>query len=200
MKILAAEFIESTTEPHRFAGARLPEVAIAGRSNVGKSSLINALFHRKALAKISRTPGKTRTVNFFRVATSDPRIGAFYLVDLPGYGYAEVAKTIRASWRPMIERYLGDRPALKGVLLLVDARHATEQDAMMSGWLADRGVPAVVIATKSDKLPRADRLGHLAAIRGRLELPEGVPLIPYSSKTGEGEADLWQALRELLAR
>jgi GTP-binding protein len=199
MKILAAEFIESTTEPHRFAGARLPEVAIAGRSNVGKSSLINALFHRKALAKVSRTPGKTRTVNFFRVATSDPLIGAFYLVDLPGYGYAEVAKTIRASWRPMIERYLEGRPALKGVLLLVDARQATEQDAMMAAWLEHRGRPAVVIATKLDKLARGERGKKLHAIRQCLALPEPTPLIPYSSVTGEGERAIWQALRDLLA-
>jgi GTP-binding protein len=199
VKILKAEYVRSTVAPGR-QGEGLPEVAIVGRSNVGKSSLINALFHRKALAKVSRTPGKTRTVNFFRVATSDPRIGAFYLVDLPGYGYAEVAKTIRASWRPMIERYLEGRPALKGVLLLVDARHATEQDAMMSAWLGDRGVPAVIIATKSDKLSRADRGPGLEAIRRRLAVPATVPVLPYSSVTRDGERELWDALRELLSK
>jgi len=198
MKILTAEFIESTIEPDRFRGERLPEVAIVGRSNVGKSSLINSLLNRKGLAKVSRTPGKTRTVNFFRVVTTDPRLKTFYLVDLPGYGYAEVDKATHARWRPMIERYLGARPALRGIVMLVDARGATDHDAMMSAWLRDLGGPTVIIVTKADKVSRGERRGKLEEIRRTLGLPDAAPLIPYSSASREGETELWQALKSLI--
>ena len=198
MKILKAEYVQSTVAPGR-QGEGLPEVAITGRSNVGKSSLINSFLNRKKLAKVSRTPGKTRTLNFFRVETTDPRLKAFLLVDLPGYGYAEVAKATRAQWRPMIEAYLGDRPALRGVLMLVDARHATDHDAAMAAWLQSRAMPAVVIATKIDKLARAERRERIAEVREVLALSATTPVIAYSSVTREGEQDLWAALRELLA-
>lgn len=200
MKILNAKFIESSVEPDRFRGDRLPEIAVVGRSNVGKSSLINSLLRRKGLARISRTPGRTRTVNFFEVATSDPLIKRFYLVDLPGYGYAEVSKATRAEWGPMIERCLSGRPLLRGVLMLVDARGATDHDAITLGWLRDLGKPAAILATKVDKLSRGERGRKLLAIRQALALPEAMLLIPYSVVTREGGAELWQALRDILSK
>lgn len=200
MKILEAEFLQSTVEPDRFTGDRLPEVAVVGRSNVGKSSLINSLLNRKHLAKVSRTPGRTRTVNFFRVATTDPVIKRFHLVDLPGYGYAEVAKAVRAQWGPMIDRYLRTRPLLRGVFMLVDARGATDHDAMTLEYLRDLGKPAAIIATKIDKLSRGERRERLLELRRTLDLPETTPLVPYSAVTREGGVELWQAVREMLSR
>ena len=120
MKLLSAEFIKSSVSPEQFPADRLPEIAFVGRSNVGKSSLINSLLHRKKLAKVSKTPGKTRAVNFFTVRTSDPKLSLLSLVDLPGYGYAKVSKSTRAQWGPMIEQYLEQRQSLGVVILLIE--------------------------------------------------------------------------------
>ncbi|MGH7232542.1 MAG: ribosome biogenesis GTP-binding protein YihA/YsxC [Nitrospiraceae bacterium] len=198
MKILTAEFVKSCVSADQFPCDRLPELACVGRSNVGKSSLINALLSRKALAKVSGTPGKTRLLNFYRVATADPTLRRFSLVDLPGYGYAKVAKSVREEWGPMIEQYLTGRPELCGIVQLVDARGAQRQDETTWLWLNGLGFRPIVVATKIDKLGRAERVRCLAAIRQALQLPDAVPLVPYSSVTREGRDELWTAIREML--
>ncbi|HKW85710.1 MAG TPA: ribosome biogenesis GTP-binding protein YihA/YsxC [Nitrospiraceae bacterium] len=198
MKILSTEFIKSCEKPEQFPHDGLPEVAFVGRSNVGKSSLLNSLLHRRGLARVSRTPGKTCTVNFFRVSTSDPLLNRFFWVDLPGYGYAKVSKSVRAQWGPMIEGYLTDRPELMGVLLLVDARGVERHDLATFEWLRTIGHKLVVVATKVDKLTRVERRGILIAIRQSLNVPGGTELIPYSSVTHEGRDELWRAIRRLL--
>lgn len=200
MKILSAEFIKSCEKHELFPRDGLPEVALAGRSNVGKSSLLNSLLHRRGLAKVSRTPGKTCTANFFLVTTSDPLVKRFYWVDLPGYGYAKVAKSVQAQWGPMIEEYLTERPELMGVLLLVDARGVERHDVATFEWLRTLGLQVVVVATKVDKLSRAERRGSMVEIRDSLNVPGGTELIPYSSVTHEGRDELWRAIRGMLVR
>src|SRR2546426_1014207 len=128
MKIVSTEFIRSCDGPEQFPDDRLPEVAFIGRSNVGKSSLINSLLQRKGLAKVSRTPGKTRLVNLFRITSDDPGLARFVVVDLPGYGYAKVSKALRAQWAPLIEQYLDGSEQLRVVVLLVESRVLSEQD------------------------------------------------------------------------
>lgn len=197
MKILHAEFIKSCAVPEQFPVDRLPEIAVVGRSNVGKSSLINSLLHRRDLAKVSRTPGKTRAVNLFLVSTSDPDLARFHLVDLPGYGFAKLSKSVRAQWGPLIESYLQERPSLLGVILLVESRVVTEQDRQTVAWLRTIGHDPVIVATKADKLKPSERVRTLRNTRQALNMPDGRTLIPYSSVTGEGRDEVWGALREL---
>jgi GTP-binding protein len=174
--------------------SELPEIAFSGRSNVGKSSLLNTLVRRKALARISATPGKTREINFFRVND------AFHLVDLPGYGYARVSKAARHAWRPLIEGYLRTSRHLRGVVQLVDARHEPSADDLrMMDFLASLGVPIIVVATKVDKLSRSERDSTLRALATHLGIEED-QLIPFSARTGEGRDDLAQAVVSLLAQ
>jgi GTP-binding protein len=172
----------------------LPEIAFAGRSNVGKSSLLNRLVKRKAFARVSNTPGRTRELNFFRVNRE------FVLVDLPGYGYARVSKARREEWRPLIEGYLRRSPALRGIVQLLDARHdPTDDDRQMFDLLAEIGVPTVVVITKTDKLSPAKVKGRLHALAVELELDEE-QMIPFSAITGAGRDDLAEALIQLLAQ
>ena len=172
----------------------LPEIAFSGRSNVGKSSLLNKLVRRKALARVSATPGKTREINFFRVND------AFHLVDLPGYGYARVSKTARQAWRPLIEGYLRTSEQLRGVVQLIDARHAPSADDLrMMDFLASLGVPTIVVATKVDKLGNAERAVRLAELAEQLGVEED-QLLPFSARTGEGRDDLAEAVVTLLAQ
>lgn len=198
MKIISAEFIKSCLSPEQFPAGELPEIAFVGRSNVGKSSLINALLGRRDLAKVSRTPGKTRAVNLFLVKTTDPDLAQFYLVDLPGYGFAKVSKTVRAQWAPLIESYLRDRPALASVVLLVESRVVTEQDRQMLDWLRATGRDPLVVATKVDKLSPSERVQTLRHTHRDLGLAGGEMLIPFSAETGDGRARLWGALREMV--
>jgi GTP-binding protein len=198
MKILSAEFVKSCERPDQFPADRLPAVAFTGRSNVGKSSLINSLLRRKGLARVSRTPGKTQMINVFLVTTDDPKVRHFYAVDLPGYGYAKVSKTVRAGWKPMIEQYLTGSDGLRGVLLLIDARRTERQDAEAVDWLLRSGLPVLLVATKSDKLSRSERTGGLAALRAAFDLPEEADVVAYSSVTHEGRDELWQAIRTML--
>jgi len=172
----------------------LPEVAFAGRSNVGKSSLLNRLVGRKKLARVSNTPGRTREVNFFKVN------GTFVLVDLPGYGYARVSKDQRAAWRPLIESYLSGSPQLRGIVHLLDARHdPTSEDVEMLNFLAELGVPTIIVLTKIDKLTAAQSATRVRGIALALELdPEQV--IPFSATTGLGRDDLAEAMESLLAQ
>jgi GTP-binding protein len=172
----------------------LPEIAFAGRSNVGKSSVINRLINRKKFARVSNTPGRTREINFFRVNND------FVLVDLPGYGYAKISKEARAAWQPLIEGYLRGSPKLRGIIQLLDARHdPTRDDLQMLEFLAELGVPTIVVATKTDKLPRArvgERVRELAAQAGVDE----EQVIPFSAVTGAGRVELAEAILELVAR
>lgn len=174
--------------------SELPEIAFSGRSNVGKSSLLNKLVRRKALARVSATPGKTREINFFRVND------AFHLVDLPGYGYARVSKSAREAWRPLIEEYLQTSEHLRGVVQLIDARHPPSADDLrMMDFLASVGVPTIVVATKVDKLSKAERGQTLAALAARLGI-EDEQLIPFSARSGEGRDELALAVVSLLAQ
>jgi len=170
----------------------LPEIAFSGRSNVGKSSLLNALVRRKALARVSATPGKTREINFFKVNR------AFLLVDLPGYGYARVSKAAREGWRPLIEGYLTESTPLRGVVQLIDARRdPTAEDVQMLDFLADLGAPTIVALTKTDKLKKAEVAGRVETLTRALGLdPEQV--IPFSAVTGAGRDELAEAVVELV--
>jgi GTP-binding protein len=196
MKILAAEFIRSCAGPEQFLKGELPEVAFIGRSNVGKSSLINSLLQRKGLAKVSRTPGKTRLVNLFRITSDDPGLARFVVVDLPGYGYARVSKAMRAQWAPLIEQYLDGSEQLRAVVVLVECRVLSEQDRDTIAWLLSVGRPPIVVATKMDKLKMSERVGALRRLQDGLSLAEGAGVIPYSSVTGEGRDRLWAVLKE----
>jgi GTP-binding protein len=171
----------------------LPEVAFAGRSNVGKSSLINRLVNRKKLARVSNTPGRTREINFFRVNDD------FVLVDLPGYGYARISKETRATWRPLIEGYLRGSAHLRGIVQLLDARHdPTGDDLQMLEFLAHLEVPTIIVATKTDKLPRArvaDRVRELAQAAGVSD----EQVIAFSATTGAGRLELAEAILGLVA-
>jgi GTP-binding protein len=169
------------------------EIAFAGRSNVGKSSLINSLVGVKGLAKTSATPGRTRLLNWFDVVPQNGRRLAF--VDLPGYGYAKLPQDMRAGFGPLIERYVTERSVLKAVVVLVDARRGAEdEEAELIGWLANSGRPAIVVATKADKLSKNQRFPAAAAVRKRLKLRKD-PIL-FSAETGDGVADLWRAIRD----
>ena len=170
----------------------LPEIAFAGRSNVGKSSLLNRLVRRKAFARVSRTPGRTREINFFKVN------GQFILADLPGYGYAKISKERKADWRPLIEGYLKSTPTLAGVIQLLDIRRDPSDDDMaMLDYLAELELPTIIVLTKSDKLPRLAAAERAGAIMRDLSL-EREQTIPFSSSTGEGRDELAHALVGLL--
>jgi GTP-binding protein len=172
----------------------LPEVAFAGRSNVGKSSLLNRLIHRKKFARVSNTPGRTREINFFKVN------GTFVFVDLPGYGYARISKEKRAEWRPMIEGYMRHSPELRGIVQLLDARHdPTNDDIQMLDFLSELGVPAIIVLTKIDKLSPKERRDRIDGISRSLGLDED-QTIPFSAVTGEGRDDLGHAIDSLLAQ
>ena len=170
----------------------LPEVAFAGRSNVGKSSLINRLVRRKAFARVSHTPGRTREINFFEVNKK------FALVDLPGYGYAKVSKAAKATWRPLIEGYLSATPVLAGVVQLLDVRHApTDDDLQMLDFLAELACPVIVVLTKVDKLGVRERVERVQSITVQLQLDEE-QVVPFSARTAEGRDELARAVVQIV--
>lgn len=169
------------------------EVAFAGKSNVGKSSLINALMNRKSLARTSAQPGKTQTINFYNIND------AMYLVDLPGYGYAKVSETERKKWGRMIENYLQTSKQLKAVFLLIDIRHdPSANDRMMYEWMAYQGYAPIIVATKADKIKRSQVQKQLGAIREGLGVQPGTQMIPFSAETKQGREELWQAIDALV--
>jgi GTP-binding protein len=181
------DIIATAVRPAQFPDGGMPEVAFVGRSNVGKSSLINAMLGRKKLARTSGTPGKTRVINFFHVESK------LLFVDLPGYGYARVSKTEQAKWGSMIESYLKNRAPLRRVFLLADIRHApTPQDKELAAWFAHFAVPVTVVATKSDKVSRNKQPQHLAVIRKALSL-DAAPQA-FSATTREGRERLWHEI------
>jgi len=193
MKIQSIKFITSSSRLEACPPALFPEVSFVGRSNVGKSSLLNSLFGHKGLAKTSRTPGKTRLINFFLVDDS------CYFADLPGYGYAKVPMIIKKSWAPMIEGYLAHREAIRVVVLLLDARHVPSMtDQQMKDWLDYHHRPVIFVATKMDKISRNQRIDAMEVIRKELKLKEEDLLIPFSAKTGEGRHELLRALDSYL--
>lgn len=185
----SAEFFAVAAKLEQCPAGQRPEVALAGRSNVGKSSLLNTLIGKKNLAIVSKTPGRTQTINFYLIN------GKFFLVDLPGYGFARVPEELKRHWGFLVEGYLRNRPQLRGVVQIVDIRHPpTDLDRQLSEWLRYYRVPAAVAATKADKISRGQGLRQLQVIKKTLRLPEEVPLIMFSAKTGEGRQELWRVL------
>lgn len=170
------------------------EVAFAGKSNVGKSSLINSMVYRKAIARTSQNPGKTRTINFYNVED------ALYFVDLPGYGYAKAPKTEIAKWGKMIENYLLKREELRAIILLIDIRHGPgENDKMMYDWLRHYGYKIIIVATKSDKLKRSQLPKHISMLRKSLNLDKDDILIHFSSETKDGRDELWSVIENVIS-
>lgn len=164
-----------------------PEIAFAGKSNVGKSSLINALMNRKSYARISATPGKTQTINFYNINEE------MYLVDLPGYGYAKVSEKEKVQWGKLIERYLHNSKQLKAVFLLIDIRHdPSANDKMMYDWIVNQGYNPIIIATKLDKIKRSQKDKQLKAIRQGLGLVPGTVMIPFSAVSKQGRDEIWE--------
>ena len=166
-----------------------PEIAFAGKSNVGKSSLINALMNRKSYARISATPGKTQTINFYNINDE------MYLVDLPGYGYAKVSEQEKAQWGKLIERYLHTSGQLRAVFLLIDIRHApSANDKMMYHWIVEQGYQPIIIATKLDKIKRSQVQKCIKILKEGLELVPGTKVIPFSSQTKQGRDEIWDLI------
>ena len=188
------EFLGGMAEKHGWRPeSNLPEVAFAGRSNVGKSSLLNCLVRRKSFARVSRTPGRTREINFFRVNNG------FVLVDLPGYGYARVSKQQKAEWKPLLESYLRRTTQLRGIVLLLDIRREpSEDDRAMLDFLAEMEVPTIVALTKTDKLSKAAARQRVAELGETLRLSKE-QVIPFSAHTGEGRIELLEAITHLVA-
>ena len=169
-----------------------PEFAFAGKSNVGKSSLINALMNRKSFARTSSQPGKTQTINFYNIND------ALYYVDLPGYGYAKVSQEVKAKWGKMIENYLHKSPVLKCVFLLIDIRHEpSANDKTMYDWIVYQGFQPVIIATKLDKINRSQIQKHVKMVRTGLGLHSGVKVIPFSAETKQGREEIWAFIEEM---
>jgi GTP-binding protein len=187
MKIRSAEFILSASSPWQFPPPTLPEIAFAGRSNVGKSTLINSLLNRKKLVKTSSTPGKTQLINFFNINDK------FHFVDLPGYGFAKVPENVRKQWQRLIESYLQERESLRNVVLIVDSRHGpTEQDRQLKEWLDYYERPVLIVASKVDKLKRGQIQKNLKIIRQDLALNK-TPLAHSSLEKGRRE-EIWKNL------
>lgn len=172
---------------------RLPEMAFAGKSNVGKSSLINAMLNRKSLARTSSQPGKTQTINFYNINE------ALYMVDLPGYGYAKVSESEKQKWGQMIENYLHTSKQLRAVFLLIDIRHEpSANDRMMYEWIAYQGYRPVIVATKMDKIKRSQLQKQVKIVREGLGMPKDGILIPFSAETKQGRDELWEYIESII--
>ncbi|MED3562881.1 YihA family ribosome biogenesis GTP-binding protein [Bacillus sp. MUM 116] len=193
MKVTSADIVISAVRPEQYPETEIPEFALAGRSNVGKSSFINRMLNRKALARISSKPGKTQTLNFYLINE------ILHFVDVPGYGYAKVSKSERAAWGKMIETYLTRREQLKAVVLIVDLRHPpTQDDIMMYDFLKHYEIPCIIIATKADKIPKGKWQKHLKVTRETLDLDPNDHIVLFSSETGLGKDQVWQLLESYM--
>jgi len=192
MKILSAEFITSAVEPAQYPLVKYPEIAFAGRSNVGKSSLINTLVNRKRLVKTSSTPGRTQLINFFDIND------LITFVDLPGYGYAKVPTAVRKKWGPMIETYLSGRDTLKGVVVILDIRRTPrEEEYHLIAWLEHYSIARILVLTKADKLSKTKQDKQRAAVARSLEV-DSSDLILFSAKSRKGREDVWDAIIPLI--
>jgi len=190
VKVNQVELVISAVRPEQYPEGDLPEFALAGRSNVGKSSFINKMIGRKSMARISSKPGKTQTLNFYKIEET------LYYVDVPGYGFAKVSKKEREAWGKMIETYITSRDQLKAVLLIVDLRHPpTNDDVMMYGFLKHYEIPCIIVATKADKIPKGKWQKHLKITRDTLKMEEGDECVLFSSETGLGKDTAWDAIR-----
>lgn len=190
MKVTSADIVISAVRKEQYPDVNIPEFALAGRSNVGKSSFINKMLNRKSLARTSSKPGKTQTLNFFIINDM------FHFVDVPGYGFAKVSKSERAAWGKMIETYLTSREQLRAALLIVDLRHPpTKDDIMMYDFFKHYEIPCIVIATKADKIPKGKWQKHLKITKETLDLEQGDEIILFSSETGQGKDEAWNALQ-----
>ncbi|HOQ36470.1 MAG TPA: ribosome biogenesis GTP-binding protein YihA/YsxC [Acetivibrio sp.] len=193
MNINNAKFEITAVKPEQYPKSDKPEITFVGRSNVGKSSLINSMLNRKSLARVAATPGLTRVINFYNVDN------ILYFVDLPGYGFAKVSKTEKESWGSVVETYLKTRKQLKLVIMLVDIRHSpTDDDKLMNDWLKCNGIPYLITATKLDKIPRSKVKERVCDIRKVLELSDSVKVIPFSSETKQGREELWNEIKSQL--
>ncbi|WP_010651066.1 ribosome biogenesis GTP-binding protein YihA/YsxC [Oceanobacillus massiliensis] len=193
MKVTKAEIVISAVSKKQYPGDMLPEIALAGRSNVGKSSFINKLINRKNLARTSSKPGKTQTLNFYKIND------IFYFVDVPGYGYAKVSKKEKEKWGPMMEEYFLTRENLKAVLLITDLRHEpTKDDLRMYDFLKYNGVQVIIIGTKLDKIPKTKRAQHIKRTKQTFQMDSDDILIPFSSETGEGKEESWSVITKLI--
>lgn len=193
MKIRNAELTISAAKEHQFPGGPFPEVALSGRSNVGKSSFINTLLSRKNLARTSQKPGKTQTLNFYFINDR------FHFVDVPGYGYAKVSKKEREAWGKVMESYFTSRGQLKGIIQLVDARHKpTEDDVMMYDWLKHYDLPVLIVATKADKIPQGKWTQHIRRIEQELQAEEEDKVMLFSSETAYGKDRAWNEITSML--
>ncbi|MEY9975245.1 ribosome biogenesis GTP-binding protein YihA/YsxC [Lysinibacillus sp. RC79] len=189
MKVHNVEMVISAVRPDQYPEDGLPEFALAGRSNVGKSSFINRMIGRKALARISSKPGKTQTLNFYKIEEQ------LFFVDVPGYGYAKVSKTEREAWGKMIERYITGRNELKAVVQIVDLRHPpTADDRMMYDFLKHYNIPCIIIATKADKIPKGKWDKHKKVVKETLDMEKNDPLIVFSSEKGIGFEEAWRTI------
>ncbi len=192
MKISSADFIKSATRPGNYPPPEFAEIAFAGRSNVGKSSLINVLVNRRSLVRTSSTPGRTQLINFFNINQS------FSLVDLPGYGFAKVPLAVKKAWGPMMRTYLEVRESLKGVVFILDIRRLPrEEDIQMLDWLEEFGVPTILVITKIDKLSRNQRDRHVAQIAEATGLPKDAFSL-FSAHTREGKEEIWERIEDAL--
>lgn len=193
MKINSAEFIISAVRPEQYPNTGYPEIALAGRSNVGKSSFINRLINRKNLVRTSSKPGKTQTLNYYLINDQ------FYFVDVPGYGYAQVSKQERAKWGEMLETYFGMREPLEAVVLIVDSRHKpSEDDQQMVEFIAYLNLPLIVVATKLDKVSKGKRQKAMQQVENTLPAYDQMTIIPFSAETGENKDKAWNAIKYYL--
>ncbi|PKG45877.1 MULTISPECIES: ribosome biogenesis GTP-binding protein YihA/YsxC [unclassified Planococcus (in: firmicutes)] len=191
MKVHKVELVISAVRPAQYPETELPEFALAGRSNVGKSSFINKLIGRKSMARISSKPGKTQTLNFYKIEED------LFFVDVPGYGYAKVSKTEREAWGKMIETYITSREQLRAVVQIVDLRHPpSKDDQMMYDFMKHYNIPCIIIATKADKIPKGKWDKHKKIVREGLDMEKGDPLIVFSSETGLGQEAAWQEIEK----
>lgn len=189
MKVIKAEIKISAVSKEHYPTANLPEIALAGRSNVGKSSFINKMINRKSLVRTSSKPGKTQTLNFYTIND------AFNFVDVPGYGYAQVSKSEREKWGIMMEEYFETREALKLVVLVIDSRHGpTRDDMQMVEYISHLDIPLLIIATKLDKVPQSKRVKQIKATKARFTQYENVTIIPFSAETGENKDKVWSKI------
>lgn len=194
MEVHNVELVISAVRPAQYPETELPEFALAGRSNVGKSSFINKLIGRKSMARISSKPGKTQTLNFYKIEEE------LFFVDVPGYGYAKVSKTEREAWGKMIETYITSREQLRAVIQIVDLRHPpSKDDQMMYDFMKHYNIPCIIIATKADKIPKGKWDKHKKIVRETLDMEKGDPLIVFSSETGLGKDEAWKQIEKRMS-